>query len=429
VVLGDDLTQASASGRVLIDVTTLIGAEDYIASQNRRARPRDPFARQCFVELVQSLVFMERVCVPHPTLANPRPADFGSLPHLLQALMRRDLVHPLQLDEHQWTVAQSSETAALQDLTTSMGTGSIIQFIDQALICDSAGHSASASLSARLTEWARFQAAQVRVTGHHHARINTGDGIESDAYGEWARSAAVVLHRALQPVAPPGEGKYLMATLARGLRYRARAEAATLCYQPHPIRRDFSVTFDLNRRGVDRSLVLEVIKAVRGIHDSIAQAAGQIQTLRVRLLEFELPLLGGRLWRDSETAKRGDPDWIEVVADRIGRYREAAADLRAAIASCLTEEDHLRLARDLEGVRNSLLEALGFRRTETSPLERELVDGVASVTQTVTGVPVVSGLYLGTREVAKGVVRRFRGRPFEQFLYREFIRAWKLTGS
>ncbi len=59
----------------------------------------------------------------------------------------------------------------------------------------------------------------------------------------------------------------------------------------------------------------------------------------------------------------------------------------------------------------------------------ELVEGVASVAQGVTGVPVVSGLYFGVKGAGLGVTRRFQARPFEQFLYREFVRAWKRAGS
>jgi hypothetical protein len=316
----------------------------------------------------------------------------------------------------------------LDDLTTTVGTASVIQFVDQALVCDSARPGRD-SLSARLIEWARFQQANVRVTGHHNVRIDSHDGIESDEFGDWARSAAVVLHRALAPVAPPGEGKYLMATLARGLKYQARADAAAMCYQPHPMRRDFLLTFDLNRQGAEDVLVLDVIKTIRGIPGSIAEAADHAATLRVRLMEFELPLLGGRLWSDADTGKLSDASWIQHVADRIKRYRAEATDLREAIAECVTDEDHLRLARDIEAVRTRLLEALGIRRAEPSPLERDLVEGVASVTQTATGLPIVSALYFGSRGIGRSVVRRLRSRPFQQFLYREFIRAWKLTGS
>lgn len=41
---------------VLVDVTTILGAEEYITAENNFARPDDPFARQAFVELVQSLI-------------------------------------------------------------------------------------------------------------------------------------------------------------------------------------------------------------------------------------------------------------------------------------------------------------------------------------------------------------------------------------
>lgn len=64
--------------RVLIDVSSVIGAEDFILSQNRRAGPADPFARQCFAEIVQSVILMEEVYIAHPVLAQPCVSDFGS---------------------------------------------------------------------------------------------------------------------------------------------------------------------------------------------------------------------------------------------------------------------------------------------------------------------------------------------------------------
>ncbi|MFC0528335.1 hypothetical protein [Phytohabitans kaempferiae] len=426
MVPGDHVTQRHRGGSVLLDVTSLIGAEEYIVSQNHRSRPQDPFARQCFVEVVQSLIFVPEVHVVHPTLPSPTPDDFGERPHLLRELIQADLVRPLALPADRWASATAAQAKALDDLTTALGTTSVIQFVDQAIVCDGARPGRD-SLSARLIDWSRFQQATVRVSGHHNVRIDSHDGIEPDEFGEWARSAAVVLHRALAPVAPPGEGKYLMATLARGLKYQARADAAGLCYQPHPMRRDFLLTFDLNQQGAEDSLVLEVIKTIRGIPGSIAEASGQTEALRVRLLEFELPLIGGRLWSDGETGKLADLAWIHRVVDRIKQYRAEASDLRAAIATCVTDEDYLRLARDIEGVRTRLLETLGLRRAEPSPLERDLVEGVASVAQTATGLPIVSGLYFGSRGIGRGVVRRLRSRPFQQFLYREFIRAWRLT--
>jgi len=428
VVLGDHPPPGQHTGSVLIDVTSLIGAEDYVISANRTQRPLDPFARQCFVEVVQSLIFMADVRVAHPTLSSPRTEDFGSQPHLLQSLVRAGLLHPLRLDATQAETARAAEAETLHHLTSAVGTRSVLQFVDQAILCDQAQPEARFSMSARLTGWAEFQATKVRVVGHHKDRITTNDGIEPDAFGIWARSAAVVLEKALEPVAPPGEGKYLMATLARGLRYRARADATGLCYQPHPMRRDFSVTFGLTRQGASNAAVLDVIQAVRGIQQSIADAAAGTEPVRVRLLELETPLLGGRLWRTTELGKHRDDLWTDRVVERIAAYRAEATDLRNAIAACVTEEDHLYLARDIERVRNRLLDSLGLKRSDRSQVERDLVDGVASVAQ-VAGVPMVTGLYFGIKGAGVGVARRFTGRPFEQFLYREFVRAWKRAGS
>jgi len=62
------------------------------------------------------------------------------------------------------------------------------------------------------------------------------------SFGQWSRAAALLLAAALDTIAEPGDGPYVMATLAR-------AEACLVAYQSHPLRRDFSLTFDLTRRG------------------------------------------------------------------------------------------------------------------------------------------------------------------------------------
>ena len=414
---------------VVVDVTSLISAEDYLVSQNQRARPQDPFARQCFVEIIQTLLFVNDVYVAHPVRADARPADFGARPRLLQELLSAGLLRPLRLDEEQLAAARGAELTALSDLKGPLGLRSTAQFFEQMLICDGERPGAGFSLSARLRGWADFHRTHVRRPDHHLARIATSDGVEEDEFGSWARAAAVMMEGSLEAVTRPGDGQYLMATLARGLKYRVRAGIAGFCYQPHPMRRDFSLTFDLNRHGTDGHLVLDVIKAVRGIHESLAEAMGHAAASRLRLLELELPLIGGRLWRGSEVGKVSDDRWIVLVVSRIAEYRERAADLRRAIAECVTDEDYLRLARDIEEVRNRLLESLGIRPAEPSLIERELVSSVASVTQAATGVSIVRGLYFGTRGIGQHLSRRLRGQPFQQFLYREFVRAWKLSGQ
>ena len=410
---------------VLLDVTSLISAEDFLLSRNRRVKPEDPFARQCFVEVVQSLIFMSRIHVVHPTLMAPRPEDFGDRPLLLRALMGAHLVHPLCLDDTRLRATEALEAAALHDLQGVHGVSSMVRFVEQAFACDTAVAGGQTALSGRIRDWSAFQERQVRsVTGHHSRRIPTRDGVEEDAFGEWARAAAVVLGEALAGVAPPGQGRYLMATLARGMKYRARSEAAGVPYQSHPMRRDFSLTFDMTRDGADKEQVLDLIQTVRGIHTTLAQAAGDGEVHRVRLLELELPLLGGRLWTHDEVGTRGDGEWTELVVERIGEYRRRAADLRRAVQQCVTDEDHVRLARDIDDVKRHLLERLGLRRVELSAVERELVDTVASVAEAAPGVPKVSGLWFGARTLGKQF--SFAGaQPFQRFLYREFVDAWK----
>lgn len=429
MVLEDHVSRPQQDSSVLVDVTSVIGAEDFMLSQNRGAPPEDPFARQCFVELIQSLIFMSSVQVAHPTLPNPRREDYGERPRLLQVLMRAGLLHPLCLDDREWRTAADAEAGALHDLKSSQGTRSLMQFVEQALICDHAQPARRNSLSRRIGEWSDFQARRIRVAGHHSDRIATSDGIEDDDFGRWARAAALALEGSLEPVAAPPEQKYVLANLVRCLKYKARAEVAGTCYQAHPMRRDFALTFQLNQDQADGDSVLDLIKGVRGIHRSLAEAAGAAQSHRMRLLELELPLLGGRLWDSSETMQRSEDVWLEMVVERIRDYRDDAAELRDTVMRCVTDEDVLRVARDLDEVKDHLLDRLGLRRAEASPVERELVDDVASVVQMATGVPKVSGLWFGTKAFGKQMAQfRINGQPYQQFLYREFVRAWKAAG-
>jgi hypothetical protein len=422
------MEQRQANTDVLVDVTSLISAEEFLLSQNRRGVPEDPFARQCFVEIVQSLIFMSRVYVAHPILHAPRPQDFGDRPYLLRVLVDSGLLLPLHLDSDQQQAAAALEASAVHDLQTVHGLTSMARFVEQAFVCDIASAGGQTALSSRIRDWSAFQEQQVRlVAGHHSERISTRDGVEEDAFGEWARAAAVLLSEALKEIAAPTQGKYLMATLARGMKYRARAEAAAISYQSHPMRRDFSLTFDMTRQGADEARVLDLIQAVRGIHSTLRQAAGQDDSHRLQLLQLELPLLGGRLWTPGEVGRHSDQGWITLVASRIRQYRDRAADLRTAVERCVTDEDYVRLARDIDGVKRQLLERLGLRRVELSAMERELVGTVASVAEATPGVPKVSGLWFGARTLGKQFA--FTGaQPFQRFLYREFVDAWKRAG-
>ncbi len=417
-----------ANTDVLIDVTSLISAEEFLLSQNRGSAPSDPFARQCFVEAVQSLIFMSQVFVAHPVLHTPQPGDFGDRPLLLRALMQAGLLRPLHLDPGQQQAAARLEAASVHDLESIKGITSMARFVEQAFVCDEASAGRQTALSVRIKDWSAFQELQVRSTaGHHGDRIPTRDGVEEDAFGEWARAAAVVLSGPLGEIAAPGQGKYLMATLARGMKYRARAEAVGVSYQSHPMRRDFSLTFDMTRQGAGEDQVLDLIQSVRGIHTTLSQTAGQDEMHRLQLLQMELPLLGGRLWAPGDVGSRSDAAWIALIVNRIQHYRTRAANLRSAVERCVTDEDYVRLARDIDGVKRQLLERLGLRKVELSAMERELVGTVASVAEAAPGVPKVSGIWFGARTLGKQL--SFTGaQPFQRFLYREFVDAWKRAG-
>jgi hypothetical protein len=373
----ENLRLDESGSDVLIDVTSLIGAEDFILSQNRRRAPVDPFARQCFAEVVQTIILMSNTYVAHPTLFQPRAVDFGNQPRFLRTLVRQGLVKALKFEPDLQALALELEQSALRDLASASGMNSVTEFIRQARICDIESGRRN-SLSARLLKWSEFQMQAVhKAPDHHTARIPTQDGIEDDSFGQWARAASIVLGQTLDAIAAPGSQSYVMATLARGIKYRIRAEVNALCYQSHPMRRDFLLTFDMARDRASSDEILNLIKVVRGIHKALANADNVKPSFRPKILELELPLLGGRLWADEEVDVYSDSDWIELIAERIAEYRLRASDLRNAIAGCITEVDFLRFSRDVEEVKNQLLARLGLRQVELSQVERQLVEGVA----------------------------------------------------
>ena len=407
-----------------MDVTTIIGAEDFILSQNRDSEPEDPFARQCFVELIQSLIFMSNVFVAHPTMLSPSEDDFGARPRLLRSLMSAGILTPLRLRNGDGANAVA-ESEALRILRGPEGTHSIVEFVRQAAALDDYASTPSGSLGRRIVDWSDFQDRNVRTSGNHEQRISTSDGIEDDAFGDWARSAGGFFAGTFEEVMAIGTTRHLMAVLARGVKYEAKASVAGVAYQAHPMRRDFLLTLNLHWQGAQDALVYEVIKAVRGVYESLADSAGLSSEHRLKLLELELPLLGGRLWSSSDTGQLSDGAWIDFVVQRISEYREDSLELREAVETCVSQEDYLRIARDIDGARQRLLERLGLQAVNMSPLERELVDGVASVAEAWPGVPKVSGLWVGARMVSS---RLKPGNPVQRFLYREFLNAWKRTG-
>jgi hypothetical protein len=56
----------------------------------------------------------------------------------------------------------------------------------------------------------------------------------------------------------------------------------------------------------------------------------------------------------------------------------------------------------------------------------DLVNGVASVAESVPGMPKVSGLWLGARKASRQLMGS--GTSVQRFLYKEFAHAWKLAG-
>jgi hypothetical protein len=404
-----------------LDNSTFISAQEFITAQNRGERSRDPFARQSYVELVQSLIFQPAVRVIHPVHLTPASEQFGDEPYLLRRLLELGLVTPVQVFADSVQRLAAAETEVLSTLQTR-GVDAMLSFLRSMDACDQEAEAAgNIGLRKRILQWNDFHQTQIP---HHLVRVPTSDGIEPDRLGEWARATSVAIGELFRPLMPGAvEPSNFIAALARSLRYQARATVTGHAYQPHGLRRDFAVTSQILSDGLDDETAVDVIKLIRGIHESLSENAGPARSRHLELLRLELPLVGGRLWNNEEAGLRTDREWIDFVCERIMSYRMKAGSLRDLVHGIRTEEDVLRFERDIEEITQQLNERLGLSTVDITPLESQLAEGVSSVASTASGIPMVGGLWIGARATLKRY--SFRGNTTQKFVYQEYLSAWR----
>jgi len=406
---------------IALDNSTFISAQEFITAQNRGERSRDPFARQSYVELVQSLILQPAVRVIHPIHLSPTAEQFGEEPYLLRRLLDLGLVTPVHVLPDAVQRLDTAESGVLRTLQTR-GVDALLSFLHSMDACDrEAEASGSAGLRRRILQWNDFHQSQIP---HHLVRVPTADGIEPDRLGEWARATSFVIGELFRPMMPETvEPSNLIAALARSLRYQARATVTGHAYQPHGLRRDFAVTSQILSDDMDEEMAVDVIKSIRGIHERLEERAGSSLARHLELLRLELPLVGGRLWNNEEAGVRPQREWINLVCDRIASYRRQAGQLRNLVRDIRTEEDALRFERGIDDVTRQLNERLGLSTAEITPLEQQLAEGVSSVASTLPGIPRVEGLWIGARSTLKRY--SFRGNHAQKFIYQEYLSAWR----
>ncbi|WP_019932509.1 hypothetical protein [Nocardia sp. BMG111209] len=413
---------------VMVDVTTFISAEEFLLSQNRSRgiRPRDPFSEQCYAELVQSLIYFDEVLVPHPTLLNPVPADYGEQPRILRHLFDLYIARPLVIGDSDKPLLAEAEASAVETLQTN-GVQTLLQFVDRTRRADLEiqQYGGGQRLLPKIVKWSDYQAGNIRSRTHHGARISGPDGVEDDLFGKWARASSFALEGRLRSLIPDSEQQlWFIATLVRSLRYSARAKVKNVAYTPHPLRRDFSVMFDLFDDGAPENTIEDVISAIRGIPGEINRVADARPDRPLQLRVQELPLLGGRLWSQAERERYDDERWLQLICGRIDEYRSRAADFRSVLSMADSEEDIRRLEIDVLGVRNQLLRKLGLESAQVNETETALLDTTASIAKAGFGMPTevpVTQLL----KLAYVALRRYKGSlgtPHQKFLYREFVR-------
>jgi hypothetical protein len=174
------------------------------------------------------------------------------------------------------------------------------------------------------------------------------------------------------------------------------------------------------------TLADEALANIRGVHSAIKAIGGARHASQFEIAEMVTPLLGGRLWTDSELGVRTSNTWLKLVTGRLVEYQSRAHHLRLAVSQEKSDEAQLRLRRDLQELVYALARDLGIRPSESTRTEKDLLQ-VASVGDALLGgLPIVTSVSVLLANQKHRLLSSRR--PHAQFIYKELRRGYN-TGK
>jgi hypothetical protein len=412
---------------ILADVTSFISAQDYIISIFNKRPNFDPFAQQSYAELIQSILIYDNIYVPHPTiLSNCAPEDFGREPKLLSLLLEKGIVAPLNIENDKQIDYKNAEDEIDKWLRTH-GADKISEYISitehDEMLRKAQKSNFDGNTVSRLSEWCEFHLNNIRHNNNHHkSRISTKDGIEDDGFGEFARGFSSIFREKYNPIFK-GQLDYLVATIMRALRYQTRANICGIAYQPHVMRRDFVLGCNIELSDLPKDYANELIKLIHGIYDELKKYSNPFYQKRVKVLRYNIPLLCGKLWNDTDKDMYKD-SCLEYVTSRLEEYKSKCAILRDQLRKIYSDEDFYKLEGKFEETKSQLFEACGILSTKLTEVDNMLLEGGSAVVDSIPGVPNMKGILINAASLLKKKFF-FKSNPAQQFVFQEFLKGWK----
>lgn len=266
-----------------IDITTGHGANAYL----RGDQSGDPWARECFISLVDGCVNHPKFYFPHPTKVSAGKAPSLVLPELMTVLMQRNLLSP-----HMETVAAS------------------VEFSDRRLNNHMRSFRAFANANPnKLLKLIQFHFRPEKISQHAHQF--TGTPITPSVESYWHRSVqACSLADDLGVTVP--QAQWAFDTFCRGQQYYEVLQSAKAVFFPHPIRTNlFADETRLSLHAEDRwswgGLLATLIE-----NDKLPRRLDELCEIIERI-------------RDKTTDSDGPADWYQPM--NVERHEEVAAEL------------------------------------------------------------------------------------------------------
>lgn len=358
---------------------------------------------------MHALALHEQIHVPHPgSEAAPQAEDFGEEP-LLRALMDVGLATPFRLDSDMQT-RYEAWTARSRDTLQAHGDVILSRVLQGEAV---SGQEPAPWSPASLRRWTRFQRSQVvDRSGRHSARIPGAKGVDYGEFGDSIIRAVAPRRSELQALLADEEPEFVIAYLARGVRYQARAAAARRPYLPHTLRRDFIVQVQAEEFQETRAGAVVLRDAIRGIPEAL-RSASLHGAKKIDLLELRTPLLGGRVWKLEDCARKSNSDFARLVAEELAKRHEGYAPLRKVVRGIRTEERAIEVEAELAEVAEECRRRLAGDARSLNHAERALRDATGAV----PGIGKLVEIIIVGKNVKRDVY--YSGTDLQQLVFRE----------
>jgi len=406
---------------IMMDITTFHSARDYITYEGVLGQENDPFAKESYCRLLQTLCFYDEIYVAHPKAIQNVTNDYFEETQLLYELLKLGVVKPLSLDDKSCKLLNYNEKEKTKFFTRAAGD-----------IFDGFFESLNKDEINKIGKWVDFQKKDPIIIKQNKLDVSL-TGIDDDKYGELTKKIAKDKAEKLKFLENKEYIEYFIMTIIRSVKYGERASVGgngetAVIYNPFHMRRDFLLRTEYYNNS-DEDEEQRVFEKIDDFIKSIKKS-GNIKTKNFEQNIVRIPFMGGVLWGSKDYDKNKNKNsWVNLVAERIAEVREEAKPLREKIASIKTEADYIDFDAMLEDFRSRIIKLYKKKDLDDNNYLYTFVPLLSFMGVDNSIIPYLAGSFIVGQIALKSynfITEKNGGRflrnggSFEQYLYKQF---------